>query len=282
MDDPDSTKWKGKLLSNHDRRSIDGRLRWLRPMIVVAQSGSRRWLHWSLPELGIPAALVGKTHRPFFLCSQSSAGSTLGPFLSSGDRPSQPAIARSIPQAWLSMTGGYGGQPAMWTSKADPSCGTQAPCEVTMLWRSVKRRCGEWGRKLGLELFFCKKLILVGPFYRYFSPCTRDGRGLKFNALSVLIRSRSGRGYARKGGFPPWCRVELGVSASAFALRWWRVSVGLAGLRARVGREAKLGGIRPKANRRVEKGFLIFKSSLNSKPIWIQIKFEFRRLLLAQ
>jgi hypothetical protein len=42
------------------------------------------------------------------------------------------------------------------------------------------------------------------------------------------------------------------------------------GLHARDGREARLGrlgGNRPMANRKLEKGFLIFKSFLNSKPI---------------
>jgi hypothetical protein len=50
---------------------------------VVTQSGSRQWRHWSLPELGSPATPVGKSRRSFFLCSQSSVGSSPGPFLSS-------------------------------------------------------------------------------------------------------------------------------------------------------------------------------------------------------
>jgi hypothetical protein len=45
--------------------------------------------------------------------------------------------------------------------------------------------------KLGFEFNLCKKQILVGYFYRDFLPTTRDGRGLKFNVLSVLIRSGS-------------------------------------------------------------------------------------------
>jgi hypothetical protein len=62
-----------------------------------------------------------------------------------------------------------------------------------MVGRSVERRRGEWGWNLGLKLnFFCEKLILAGPFYRDFSPYTRDGRRLKFNVLFILIRSGSG------------------------------------------------------------------------------------------
>jgi hypothetical protein len=60
--------------------------------------------------LGVPAVPVAKTHRRFFLCSQSGAGSSPGPFLSSGDQPSQSVVAMSIPQAWVSTIGGYRGQ----------------------------------------------------------------------------------------------------------------------------------------------------------------------------
>jgi hypothetical protein len=62
---------------------------------------------------------------------------------------------------------------------------------------------------------------------------------------------------------------------------WW-ASVGLhTGERtsARLGRWRSLG---PRPIEEMKIAFYFFKSFLNSKPIWIQIKFEFWRLLLAQ